>query len=280
METQILNLQAPFEYIHCNGEVGKHIATLIVYEAMKGEDGSYKLESHSHPIVKYWNAPGGVVWNQAELTDCDVVCDENSLGVDSHSFFRMVRKKWGIENDTDYREKAKQLRETLIDYDIMISDEELLAKYKNMIIHEWNHNIMLIFEKKEGKIVCFRPDMNAERMYDSAGRMEMPPFPKDRFLKAVDEVIKAKRMVSTGGHYAYLKIAEGCDKNCTYCIIPKIRGHYRSVPKEKLIAEAKSLARDGVTELILVAQETTLYGLDLYGQKSLHLLLRELCQIE
>ena len=95
-----------------------------------------------------------------------------------------------------------------------------------------------------------------------------------------DEVIKAKRMVSTGGHYAYLKIAEGCDKNCTYCIIPKIRGHYRSVPKEKLIAEAKSLARDGVTELILVAQETTLYGLDLYGQKSLHLLLRELCQIE
>ena len=154
METQILNLQAPCEYIHCNGEVGKHIATLIVYEAMKGEDGSYKLESHSHPIVKYWNAPGGVVWNQAELTDCDVVCDENSLGVDSHSFFRMVRKKWGIENDTDYREKAKQLRETLIDYDIMISDEELLAKYKNMIIHEWNHNIMLIFEKKEGKIVC------------------------------------------------------------------------------------------------------------------------------
>ncbi len=95
-----------------------------------------------------------------------------------------------------------------------------------------------------------------------------------------DEVIKAKRMVSTGGHYAYLKIAEGCDKNCTYCIIPKIRGHYRSIPKEKLIAEAKSLARDGVTELILVAQETTLYGLDLYGQKSLHLLLRELCQIE
>ena len=95
-----------------------------------------------------------------------------------------------------------------------------------------------------------------------------------------DADIKTKRLVSTGGHYAFLKIAEGCDKNCTYCIIPKIRGHYRSVPREKLIAEAKSLARDGVTELILVAQETTLYGLDLYGRKSLHELLEELCQIE
>ena len=95
-----------------------------------------------------------------------------------------------------------------------------------------------------------------------------------------DADIKTKRLVSTGGHYAFLKIAEGCDKNCTYCIIPKIRGHYRSGPREKLIAEAKSLARDGVTELILVAQETTLYGLDLYGRKSLHELLEELCQIE
>ena len=66
METQILNLKEPYEYIHCNGEVGKHIATLIVYETTKGEDGSYKLESHSHPIVKYWNAPGGVVWNNGK----------------------------------------------------------------------------------------------------------------------------------------------------------------------------------------------------------------------
>ena len=88
------------------------------------------------------------------------------------------------------------------------------------------------------------------------------------------------RIVTTGGHYAYLKIAEGCGKHCTYCIIPKLRGDYRSVPMESLIAEAKDLAEQGVRELILVAQETTLYGKDLYGEKSLYRLLKELCRID
>ncbi len=89
-----------------------------------------------------------------------------------------------------------------------------------------------------------------------------------------------KRIVTTGGHFAHLKIAEGCNKHCTYCIIPKIRGNYRSVPMEKLLKEAQELADQGVKELILVAQETTLYGIDLYGEKSLHKLLRELCKIK
>ena len=89
-----------------------------------------------------------------------------------------------------------------------------------------------------------------------------------------------KRMLTTGGHYAYLKIAEGCDKHCTYCIIPKVRGAYRSVPMEELIDQARELAEQGVKELILVAQETTLYGVDLYGRKRLHELLRELCRID
>ncbi len=89
----------------------------------------------------------------------------------------------------------------------------------------------------------------------------------------------AKRSVSTGGHYAHLKIAEGCDKRCTYCIIPSIRGPYRSVPMNTLLTEARELAAQGVRELILVAQETTLYGVDLYGKKSLHLLLNELNKI-
>lgn len=118
----------------------------------------------------------------------------------------------------------------------------------------------------------------------------------DRILDAVDaalagqhEVMTAdldalplpetKRLVTTGGHFAYLKIAEGCDKHCTYCIIPKIRGNFRSVPMERLIKEAEELADQGVKELILVAQETTLYGKDLYGEKSLPKLLRELCKI-
>lgn len=88
-----------------------------------------------------------------------------------------------------------------------------------------------------------------------------------------------KRLVTTGGHFAYLKIAEGCDKHCTYCIIPKIRGNFRSVPMEHLLKEAQELADQGVKELILVAQETTLYGKDLYGEKSLHILLKNLCKI-
>ena len=92
---------------------------------------------------------------------------------------------------------------------------------------------------------------------------------------------KAKRrIVTTGGHYAYLKIAEGCDKYCTYCIIPYVRGAYRSVPMEELIREAGLLSENGVKELILVAQETTLYGTDLYGYKALPELLEKLSEIQ
>lgn len=91
--------------------------------------------------------------------------------------------------------------------------------------------------------------------------------------------IAARRALTTGGHFAYLKIAEGCNKNCTYCVIPSVRGRYRSVPMEELIAQAISLVNDGVKELVLVAQETTLYGVDLYGEKSLHRLLDALNEI-
>lgn len=90
---------------------------------------------------------------------------------------------------------------------------------------------------------------------------------------------EGKRVITTGGYYDYLKIAEGCDKCCTYCIIPKLRGKYRSIPMEKLISQAEYLASQGVRELIVVAQETTVYGQDLYGKKSLHILLKRLCQI-
>ena len=114
----------------------------------------------------------------------------------------------------------------------------------------------------------------------------------DRILLAIEDVLRGShyehyadltgipktdggRIVTTGGYYEYLKIAEGCDKHCTYCIIPKLRGSYRSVPMEELLAEAREMAAQGVRELVLVAQETTLYGTDLYGQPSLHLLLKD-----
>ena len=91
---------------------------------------------------------------------------------------------------------------------------------------------------------------------------------------------EGRRVLTTGGHFAYLKIAEGCDKHCTYCAIPSMRGPFRSVPMEELVDEAKRLAGDGVKELILVAQETTLYGTDLYGRKCLHELIHELAKID
>ncbi len=94
-----------------------------------------------------------------------------------------------------------------------------------------------------------------------------------------DHSAEHKRIVTTGGHYAYLKIAEGCDKHCSYCIIPKVRGHYRSIPMEELILEAERLVSFGAKEIILVAQETTLYGMDLYGEKRLPELLKRLCAI-
>ncbi|MBR6003711.1 MAG: 30S ribosomal protein S12 methylthiotransferase RimO [Lachnospiraceae bacterium] len=102
------------------------------------------------------------------------------------------------------------------------------------------------------------------------------------YIKPIDGpiVYGKERLLTTGGHYAYLKISEGCDKHCTYCAIPKMRGTYRSVPMEVLVNEAKKLADGGVKELILVAQETTLYGVDLYKEKSLPKLLRELSKID
>lgn len=110
-------------------------------------------------------------------------------------------------------------------------------------------------------------------------------------LPEVDEVIgvsdyvdkldvQLRRVAEADSYTAYLKIAEGCDKYCTYCIIPKLRGHYRSVPMEHLLEEAKNLAENGTKELILVAQETTLYGTDLYGRKALPELLNRLSEID
>lgn len=108
-------------------------------------------------------------------------------------------------------------------------------------------------------------------------------FEGERYLEFKDinarTEISKKRVLTTGGYYGYLKIAEGCDKRCTYCIIPKLRGNYRSIPMEQLLSQAEYLAEQGVRELILVAQETTVYGKDIYQEKCLHKLLKELCKI-
>ena len=110
-------------------------------------------------------------------------------------------------------------------------------------------------------------------------------------LPEIDEIASVKdyvrrldsqmKRVESGERFTrYLKIAEGCDKYCSYCIIPRLRGHFRSIPMDMVLEEARELVEDGAKELILVAQETTLYGTDLYGKKSLHLLLHALSEIE
>ena len=142
----------------------------------------------------------------------------------------------------------------------------LSERYRNEILSElpevdamvgisaWDRIPEIVKEALEGKkAFCF---LEKERIPDARGRV-----------------------LTTGGHYGYLKIAEGCNKHCSYCVIPKIRGKYRSITMETLVAEAKEMASSGVRELILVAQETTVYGTDLYGKKMLPALLEELSAI-
>lgn len=158
--------------------------------------------------------------------------------------------------------------------------------------------------KTEGKLKALIATGCLAQRYHEEIREEIPEVDAilgttaiEHIVEAVEEVLagqksehmediqylaatKGTRVVTTGGHFAYLKIAEGCDKFCTYCIIPKVRGRFRSVPMEDLLVEARALAAQGVKELILVAQETTLYGKDLYGKKCLAELLHKLCEIE
>lgn len=129
MEAQILKLEAPYDYIYCNGEVGKHIATLIVGESRIGEDGKYMLETHSHPIVQYHATPKGVAWNRAELTDCEVLCSEDDMRIDVYRFFLLCYQqyeakdeaahaagRYGEINSPEY--EAEPLKEKLRQYGI------------------------------------------------------------------------------------------------------------------------------------------------------------------
>ena len=194
-------------------------------------------------------------------------------------------------------EQAKQLaeqgvRELILVAHIHDAKEESIQAILEMADYKTNGNLKALIvtgclaQRYKEEITKEIPEVDAVLGTNSQAAL----------LDAVDEALKGKvshvftplegipqmpgkRMITTGGFYEYLKIAEGCNKHCTYCIIPKIRGNYRSVPMETLIEQAKQLAEQGVRELILVAQETTIYGTDLYGKKSLHLLLKELCKI-
>ena len=136
--------------------------------------------------------------------------------------------------------------------------------------------------KKTGKLQKLIVAGCLVERYKDEIRKELPEIDEIASVKDyVSRLDNQMKRVESGERYTrYLKIAEGCDKYCSYCIIPRLRGHYRSIPMEQILEEAGQLVLEGAKELILVAQETTLYGTDLYGEKSLHKLLHALGEIE
>lgn len=145
------------------------------------------------------------------------------------------------------------------------------------------HTILELAEyKKTGKLQKLIVAGCLVERYKDEIRKELPEIDEIASVKDyVSRLDKQIKRVESGERYTrYIKIAEGCDKYCSYCIIPRLRGHYRSIPMEKVLEEARELRNEGAKELILVAQETTLYGTDLYGEKSLHKLLRALSEID
>ena len=143
----------------------------------------------------------------------------------------------------------------------------LVERYKNEILQELPEIDAIVGTTAFDKICDVVDDVLADKKHNE--------------LESINKMCRpdVKRIITTGGYYSYLKIAEGCDKHCTYCSIPMIRGAYRSVPMDELVKEAEYLADNGVKELIIVAQEITVYGKDLYGEKKLPELLHRLCEI-
>lgn len=143
----------------------------------------------------------------------------------------------------------------------------LVERYKNEILQELPEIDAIVGTTAFDKICDVVDDVLADKKHNE--------------LESINKMCRpdVKRIITTGGYYSYLKIAEGCDKHCTYCSIPMIRGAYRSVPMDELVKEAEYLADNGVNELIIVAQEITVYGKDLYGEKKLPELLHRLCKI-
>ena len=211
-------------------------------------------------------------------------CDKNL--VDSEFMIGKLAQE-GIEL-TDFEEEADIIiinsccfigdaKEESINTILEMAEQKKTGKCKSLIVTG------CLSQRYQDEIFKEIPEVDAilgTNSYDAIYEAVLATLNKEQYKNVQTleglPTIESKRLLTTGGHYAYLKISEGCNKNCTYCIIPSIRGRYRSVPMETLVEQAKELVDAGVKELILVAQETTLYGIDLYGEKSLHKLLDEL----
>ena len=211
-------------------------------------------------------------------------CDKNL--VDSEFMIGKLAQE-GIEL-TDFEEEADIIiinsccfigdaKEESINTILEMAEQKKTGKCKSLIVTG------CLSQRYQDEIFKEIPEVDAilgTNSYDAIYEAVLATLNKEQYKNVQTleglPTIDSKRLLTTGGNYAYLKISEGCNKNCTYCIIPSIRGRYRSVPMETLVEQAKELVDAGVKELILVAQETTLYGIDLYGEKSLHKLLDEL----
>lgn len=215
-------------------------------------------------------------------------CDKNS--VDSEVMLGFLNDEgFSFTDDEEEAEAAivntccfiGDAKEESINTVIELGRRRMSGQYKALIITGClAYRYFDEIHKELPEVDCIVTNTALDRIAEALNNV-LRGTPRDFFLPA-DTPPKGgrKRIITTGGYYDYLKIAEGCDKRCTYCIIPYVKGKYQSIPMEELISEAYALAEKGVRELILVAQETTLYGVDLYGQKSLPQLLKRLCEIE
>jgi ribosomal protein S12 methylthiotransferase len=230
-----------------------------------------------------------VVWEERmRILFVSLGCDKNL--VDAEEMLALLRKK-GYEI-TDDEENADIIvvntccfihdaKEESIDTIIELGKHRLSGRAKALIVTG------CLAQRYQEEILREMPEVDAvlgTASYDdiAEGIERVLKGEKYTSFRQVDRLVDTggERVITTGGSYEYLKIAEGCAKHCTYCVIPKIRGNYRSIPMERLIASAEKMAEQGVKELIVIAQETTLYGTDLYGEKSLHILLKKLCKIK
>ncbi len=217
-------------------------------------------------------------------------CDKNLA--DSEKMLGALKSRGHVLTDDEEEAEAAVVNTCCFIHDAKQESIETilsLAQLKQTACLKYLIVTGCLAQRYKDEIIALIPETDSvlgttayDEMLDVLDKLEADRLKERVIIKdtSLDPVLPGKRVRSDITHYSYLKIAEGCDKRCTYCVIPDIKGHYRSMDFDALIAEAESLAEDGVTELMVVAQETTLYGVDLYGKKMLPELLHRLCGIE
>lgn len=215
--------------------------------------------------------------------DKNLVDTENMLGILKNKGFEFTDDEWEADiiaiNTCCFIGDAKQESINTI---LEMAEHKKDARCKVLVVAG------CLAHRYQDEIIKEIPEVDAfvgTSSYDKIADMINSVLEEKGISNFVEDVnrmpmVEADRIVTTPGYYEYLKIAEGCDKHCTYCVIPKVRGSFRSFPIEYLVNQTKKLVEGGVKEIILVAQETTLYGVDLYGKKSLPKLLHNLGLIE